>query len=212
MAKIIALIGIDGSGKTTQATLLCNVLRSHGIKARIFYAGNTGIRMGYNYSFYLSLPIDIIRNRLLRTRSNLLPSRYEWLSKLETFLLFLNYLLLILPRMIIYGKIYRVLITDRFVYDYILSTVVQKRYSRTLTKVLLRIVPKPMITILLDVDPLIAYHRKGGEKPMDELCSLRLLYRLFIDSIGGNIIKASGSKMDTFKEILRVVVPCVLKK
>jgi len=212
MGLIVALVGIDGSGKTTQAFLLYNALKNHGFKSKVFYAGNTGIKVGRNHSFYLSLPIDIILKRLLKVYSRPIPPTYGILSRLECLLLFLNYVILVLPRILVYSKIYRLLITDRYLYDYFLSTILQGANSRTLMGVLLRMVPKPTITILLDVDPLTAYHRKDAKKPLDELWSLRLLYRCFIVSVGGKIINASSSKIYTFKEILRVVKPCVLQK
>jgi len=202
MAKIIALIGIDGSGKSMQAELLRRALKKRMSKVKVIYAGNTGVKLGRGFSFYLSLPIDVIAHRLLglRNRSDLL--KYRTLLKLEDFLSFLNYITLVLSKILFHKKICEVLITDRYVYDYILSVVARKRYSKTLIKVLLRVVPKPTITILLDIDPSIAYCRKGGEKSMSELLVLRSLYRRFIISIDGKIVDASGSKMDVFKEVL----------
>jgi thymidylate kinase len=51
MSKVIALIGIDGSGKSTHAELLCNALKKHRFKVKVIYAGNTGVRLGRRFSF-----------------------------------------------------------------------------------------------------------------------------------------------------------------
>ena len=212
MAKVIVLMGIDGSGKSTQAGLLCHALKKRGFKVKVIYAGNTGVKLGRRFSFYLSLPIDVIAHRLLNLHNKSALSKYRALLKLDEFLSFLNYIILVLPKILFYRRIYEVLITDRYVYDYILSVVARKRYSGTLIRILLRIVPKPTITILLDVDPLIAYQRKNGEKPVNELLLLRLLYNCFIAKIGGAIVDASGSKANTIKEILRAIKPCFLQK
>jgi len=207
MTKIIALIGIDGSGKTTQARLLYYALRKRKFKVKIIYAGNTGVSLGRKFSFYLSLPIDIILHRLLDVHDNSALLKYRTFLRLKAFLLFLNYLILVLPKILFYGRMYRVLIADRYVYDYIVSTILQKKYFRSLIKILLRIVPKPKVTLLLDVDSLIALHRKNAEKTLGELRLLRSIYLHLIANMNGIIIDASKSKIETFRDIMKIVKP-----
>jgi dTMP kinase len=209
MAKVIALIGIDGSGKSTQAELLYHALKKRGLKVRVIYAGNTGVKLGRKFSFYLSLPIDVIAHRLLGLRDKSALLKYRALLKLEDLLLFLNYIVLVLPKILLYKRTCDFLITDRYVYDYVISMLMQKRYSRTFMKILLQIVPRPTITILLDTDPFIAYQRKGGENPVNELLFLRPLYYRFVVSVGGIIVDASGSKAETINGIWKAVRSCI---
>jgi dTMP kinase len=212
MAEIIALIGIDGSGKSTQAELLYHALKKRGFKVKVIYAGNTGVKLGRRFSFYLSLPIDVIAHRLLGLHDKSALLKYRALLKLEDFLLFLNYIVLVLPKILLYKRMYDLLITDRYVYDHLISMLAQKRYSRALTKILLLIVPKPTITILLDIDPSIAYQRKGGENPANELSFLRPLYYRFVVGVGGIIVDTSGSKTETINRIWKAVRSCILQE
>jgi|GEM_PF-4426093 len=98
MTKLIVLIGIDGSVKSTQAELLYHVLKKCGFKVKVIYTGNTGVKLGRRFSFYLSLPIDVITHRLLGLFGRSALLRHPTLLKLEDFLLFLNYIVLVLPK------------------------------------------------------------------------------------------------------------------
>ncbi|MEM1510097.1 MAG: hypothetical protein QW096_09560 [Thermofilaceae archaeon] len=205
---LIAIMGIDGSGKTTQTMLLYKALRKIGYKVKATYAGNTGIKLGKTFSFYLSLPLDIFINRLVKMKKQDFYKRYPKLARLEEFLLFLNYILLVLPKVCLYRFFFKVIIADRYVYDYILSCIASsKPYSKTLIRILFRIAQKPDLTILLDVDEKVAYARKCGEKPIDDLKKLRRLYLSFIAKIKGEIIQTyDRPAIRTFKDLLSLVM------
>ncbi|MGC8949454.1 MAG: dTMP kinase [Infirmifilum sp.] len=207
MSRIIVLMGIDGSGKTTQGELLYYTFRKRRYKVKIIYAGNTGIRLGYKYSFYLSLPIDIITHRLLKVHEKTLLSRYNSLLKIENLLLFLNYVLLVLPKIYFYKRMSQIVIADRYVYDFILSRIALGASSRFLARILMGMTPKPDVLLLLDVSEDIAYRRKNGEKPLKELRILRRLYLSLMKRLGGYIVDASRTIPEVFDEIWRLVEP-----
>jgi thymidylate kinase len=202
---IVTLIGIDGTGKSTQCELLVQYMRERGISCRLFYAGNAGYIIGNiprQYSIYLSLPVDIILKRLCKVSVDPIPKRYRMLKTLNSILLFLNYVWLILPRILIYNKIYTVLVTDRYVYDYVISTIAHQTYSKSLSSLLLRAAPRPDLEILLDVSSEIAFQRKHGEKDLEEISALRRLYLHFAQIQRLPIVDASRSVSETFNQIL----------
>lgn len=203
---IIALTGIDGSGKTTQAMLLSTAFNKRGFKAKFIYAGNTGIKILGRYSFYLSLPIDILINRILKISKNEFYQKYSNIAKIEEFLLFLNYILLVFLKIIIYMRLYDVVITDRYVYDYILMRMIfSTTYSQALSKILLMVTPKPTVLIVLDTNEEIAYIRKGGEKPLHHLKLLRGGYLKLAELLDAYVVSSDTSTLTTADKLWRLV-------
>ncbi|MEM2297793.1 MAG: hypothetical protein QXH10_10270 [Ignisphaera sp.] len=204
---LIAIIGIDGSGKTTQAMLLYKNLKKLGYKVKVIYAGSTGIKLSRNYSFYLSLPLDVFVHRVMKMKKQDFYEKYPKLTKLEEFLLFLNYILLVLPKIFLCRSFFKVTIADRYVYDYILSCIVSSKQKQgRLIKILFNGTPKPDLTILLDTDENIAYHRKHGERPISDLKRLRKLYLHFIIKFKGEIVETHNIAIDEVFTKLRSLI------
>jgi thymidylate kinase len=124
---------------------------------------------------------------------------------LESFLLFLNYIIFVLPKVLFYGRIYDVLITDRYVYDFILSRRALGDDSQIFIRILTGMCPRPEVVILLDVNEGLAYNRKGGEKSMNELRLLRKLYLSISTKCRYHIVDGSKLKPTVFNEIRRIV-------
>jgi len=204
---LITLIGVDGSGKTTQARILYKVFKRFNYKVKFIYAGNTGIKLGKKYSFYLSIPVDIIIHRILKVqdKSSLLRSKYRFLLKFESYLLFLNYIILILPKILLCRQIYQLLITDRYVYDYILQRAIFEGSLSTINKILILMTPKPDLVTVFDLDEKIACNRKIEEKSVGELNILRRLYLRLGTKLSGHIIDASKPIAVVSDEILRLI-------
>jgi len=72
-----------------------------------------------------------------------------------------------------------ILITDRYVYDYILSRIALGGNSQIFIRIIMGMCPKPEVVILLDVTEDLAYERKGRGKSIDELRFLRNFYISF---------------------------------
>lgn len=203
--SIVAFIGIDGSGKSTFSKILANYFTRGGFKVRVLYLGNHGIHLAKSYNFYLSLPLDIIRNRFLP--KGYMNSHKE--SKLSSFLflmskllLFLNYLLIVLPYLWFCKKRGYIIIADRYVYDYIINTIKEGTYSSVLSRLLLQFTPVPLLTLVFDIRPEVAYSRKNVEKSLADLRMLRSLYNKFLKIIKAKRIDAECNFDEVFMEIV----------
>ncbi|MEM1831336.1 MAG: hypothetical protein QXJ97_07395 [Desulfurococcaceae archaeon] len=202
-------MGIDGSGKTTHAKLLYKNLKKAGYKVKVIYAGNTGVALGRKYSFYLSLPLDIFIRRIMKMKKQDFYERYPKLMKLEEFLLFLNYILLVLPKIFICRILFEVTIADRYIYDYILYHILSciefsRTHSYTLSRTLLMITPKPEVLFILDLDEEIAYSRKG-EKSLSYLRLLRKGYLKLANQYDAIVVSSDDSIITTFMKLWYVV-------
>lgn len=198
---VIVLMGIDGTGKSTQTNLLFKHLMGCGIKVKNIYAGNTGIKMGAKHSFYLSQPLDILVNRLFACKS-IYHNRLLFFYKI---LDFLNYLLLVLPKVLFYRTLGYTIITDRYVYDYILSTLVAGTYSSILSRLLVYLAPCPSLVILLYMNPNLTHLRKHEVKTLSEITLCSILYRKFQQLIKAETINAEASIEKVSSELFNLV-------
>lgn len=196
--SLFVLLGIDGTGKSTQASILYNYLKSNKVRAKIIYAGNTGIKLGKKHSFYFSLPVDIVVNRFFNGSE---VSRQKF-CVLYQFLLFFNYVMTIIPKIIFYNKLGYTIIADRYVYDYILSTIIAKTYSPLLSKLLIYLTPTPSLIMFLDMPSELTHKRKNEEKTLTEIDLSRLLYLDFQKLTKINRINSENSVNGVFLTIL----------
>jgi dTMP kinase len=148
--RTVALVGIDGSGKTTQAHLLATALADRGLPAS--YRRNAGGRRWFGR---LAAALGRRDGEHLLGRKTMLfvESTLRWLSILRTLL-----------RRKITGE---VAVMDRYAICQYASirahakTPRPERLNRAERRARLayRIFPKPDVTFLLEVDPAVAYDR-----------------------------------------------------
>ena len=180
---LFCFVGIDGSGKTTQAKALVNALEERGTKSRYIYNRFTpilsrpfmsiggllffrGRRKFQNYDGYASTRGRVFKNRPL--------------SIAYQFFLLFDYCLQTLARLslpLIRGQS---IICDRYIYDTAIDIAIDLDYSQARLRVtldkLLRCFPRPDLIFLVDVPEEIAYQRKDDIPTMGFLKERRQLY------------------------------------
>ena len=182
-AFLICFIGMDGTGKTTQAKRLVNALEARGIKCKyvwntyqpfitkpfllmgkaLFFRGKDAFK---DYAEYSSTKTKVFRTPIL--------SRvYEYLSLFDY--LCQSLVTVRLPRM--FGSN---IICDRYVQDVAVNLAAELGYSdeklRSRLGKLRGWLPKPDLTFLMDVPEETGFQRKDDTPSIEHLRSLRGIY------------------------------------
>jgi thymidylate kinase len=223
--KLIVLMGLDGSGKSTQAELLSKHLNERGIKTQaVWMRGECyltlpllkigkallrapretkrgeGIKAGRDYQRYVTAKHSLFRSGLLRAiwRTLTVIDRYITLK-------------------VAFSKIDKhveVVILDRYFYDMLID--IDSAFGsggaemkRLLKSPLLRLFPPPDKVILLEITPEVAMKRKDDIPSMDYLVGRYRPYDMLASSINAKRIDASRAieevRADVEKEIQGVI-------
>jgi dTMP kinase len=180
--RTIALIGIDGSGKTTQARRLAAELVSRGVPA--FYGRNAGGRHW----------VGRLANRIGRADAEALVGRRPMLV-IESVLRWLAILRTLLRR----ARTRQIAVMDRYAVCQYAS--LRARGARPAAerraRLAYRLFPRPYVTFLLAVDPEVAHQRieaRGYDhEEMDFLYAATAAYRSLPEYPGFVVIDANGT-------------------
>lgn len=205
--KLLAITGMDGTGKSTLAKNLVATLDSKYIDAVyvygrivpvisrvLMYLGRVvflrGTNLHVDYGQYSTAKQMRMKNPVLR---------FFYTTAILT-----DYYLQIWLKLAPYVFSRRLIVVDRYIYDTVISDLtVHLNYSpenndATIMKCL-RYVPKPRVTILLDVDPEVAFRRKNDVVDISYLEERRNWFLRLQDF--PNVVKIdSGKKIDEITE------------
>jgi thymidylate kinase len=186
MTELIALCGIDGTGKSTQALLLQKRLRISGRASKVLWC---------RWDPVLARPAVVLLDRLSRRaeteteitsssgesgdrrralKRRLLSSRL--IRKLWTSLMVIDYGLQVAPRLMLARRTAEVVIVDRYRHDVLIDLSAGGELVST-PLVLRWLLPEPDIIVILDVDAEIALSRKPDSLDLRYLKERRHLYR-----------------------------------
>jgi thymidylate kinase len=187
---VIALVGIDGSGKTTQAHRLAEALSAHGIPAT--YWQNAGGRRWFGR---LARHLGRRDAQLLFGRGGLLliESVLRWLAIARALL-----------RSWLGG---RVAVMDRYAVCQYASIRAHggRPTAEWLARLAYRLFPRPDVTFLLAVDPGTAYGRieaRGTDhESLDYLAAAMSAYRELPEHAGFVVIDAGGTPEEVTRAI-----------
>lgn len=181
-AVLICFVGIDGSGKTTQARALAEALSREGVDYR--YIWNSYVP-GLIRPFIAIGKLAFFRNRgalqdygrYSETRNRLFSSAL--IAMLYRCLLLLDYSLQVMPRIKLRLMLGKNTICDRYVYDTVADIAVELGYPVEKRKKLLRrllcLFPQPDLVFLIDTPEEVAAQRKK-EHPVALLRERRKVY------------------------------------
>lgn len=210
--QLICLIGIDGSGKTTQAFLLVKKLRQLGINC---------IYKRFRFFHFFSLPLLAIAR--IKGLSKIISFddgskvgyhyfyRSTVISLLYPILLFIDIFFAFLIKIYFYMKFFRkTIVCDRFIYDTIIDIMVDtKNYNFYKTKIghlFLRIIPKNTLFLMLLADEKVLKKRRKNIL-YDKTLTIRInLYKMFSKIFKINVINSEASIKDVHENVMRHII------
>src|ERR1700685_103882 len=169
MRELVALCGIDGTGKSTQASLLQSRLRGSGRSAEVLWC---------RWDSLLARPAVGLLDRLSRrgkpgtavsgtsggSEDSRRALKRRFLSsslvrRLWTVLMVLDYGLQVAPKLIRARRLAEVVIVDRYRHDVLIDLSAGGELLPT-PRVLRWLLPDPDLIVVLDVDEQVAFARK----------------------------------------------------
>jgi len=204
--QLIVLMGLDGSGKTTQANLLASDLGARGIKAEVVWMRGES---------YLTRPLLKVAKTILRAPKAAKRGQTDEPEAYERYVsgkrsVFKNRAARGLWRSLVIADFYitlriafskipsstRVVLLDRYLYDSLIDIVSGYGGGEEVLKQLLaskaaRIFPRPDMVVLLDLEPAEAMRRKDDIPSLGYLEERYDLYHVVAREVGAVTVDAS---------------------
>lgn len=188
--KLISFSGIDGAGKGTQIEALCERLKEAGLRVRLItfwddVATLTRMREATGHKLFkgdkgVGSPTAPINRRDKNVRS--------WpMSGVRLGLYFLDALSLRAKIAKALGSGADFVICDRYIYDELANLTLSNPGGRAYVRWIMKLVPKPDISYILDADPVQTRERKP-EYPLDFLHINRASYLALSNLVGATVI------------------------
>jgi thymidylate kinase len=205
---VVSFSGIDGAGKSTQIEALSTRLRQYGLRVHVIrfwddVARLTRIREASGHMLFkgdkgIGSPSAPINRRDKNVRST-------FMTGVRLFL----YLLDAVSVRIVVKKAFRsgagFVIFDRYIYDELANLNLRNPAIRAYVRLLMRLVPRPDVSYLLDADPLLARARKP-EYPLDFLYANRQAYLELADLVDGITVIAPMPIKEVARRVLERAV------
>lgn len=212
--RVISFSGLDGSGKTTLITRVQNRLEDEGYSVVMltiydhasFYAVIRRIRDYFleNNKKHKDEPIE--KNiEVKRTKSYIYKIIRS--KSLKRILFFLDIITLIFIKILYIGR-KKVLLMDRYFYDSLLD-VLNEDFNRRLLKIVVCLLPKPNLSVFVDVPGEVAFSRKF-EFSVPYLNWRRVAYSEVFKSLEKKVIINNENDLDSNVNILLTRIQSIL--
>src|SRR5580765_3531489 len=175
---LVTFSGVDGSGKTTQIEALLAWLREAGLQVRVLrfwddIAVLGRMRETMSHTLFKSEKGIGSPGKPVQRRDKNVRGWYMTASRM--YLYFLDAVRLALAMATTSRKNPDVVVFDRFLYDELANLDLSTRLAQEYARLLLRVIPRPDVAFVLDVDPVQARARKP-EYPLYFIHSNRAAY------------------------------------
>lgn len=200
--KMIVLSGLDGSGKSTQTKLLAERLTAEGIPAQPIWN---------RWEPRLSAPMIEIAKKFLSLFAGASERDYESFreAKRKTMqnplkralwqtLVWSEYAWQVRDRISAPLRRGSTVICDRYVYDTLIDIAINfsvppENIEELMEHPLLALFPKPALSVIVDIDPIIGASRKSDGTPASYLADRREHYKEIARILGAPVIDGSSS-------------------
>ena len=165
-SSFICFIGVDGSGKTTHAKFLKEYLEKQGYQCKYVWGA---YRLFFSYVFFITTKL---LGYWKNTKNDVYTDPLEYAPKLNKknlasiyhLFIFLDYQIIVTIKIRIPIAMGKIVICDRYIYDILMELQLSNNLSEKFFYFLIRSMPQPDITFLMNVKEDIAMHRRGFTK------------------------------------------------
>jgi thymidylate kinase len=201
---LVSFSGIDGAGKSTQIDALSAVMTNAGLQVRVIpfwdeVARLRNLRETTGHKVFKGDKGVGSPDRPIERRDKNVRSRTMSLVRLFLYTVDAFSLRFVVRRALRSGAGF--LICDRYAYDEFVNLNLRNPFMRLYVRLLMKLVPRPDVSYILDADPIQARARKP-EYPLEFLYSCRESYLTLSQLIGGMTIIPPNPVPEVHRQIV----------